>query len=180
MFNLTKWKMYLRRCIKFPFPSITNNDVIWIDQHHEVSTTVKNEWCYYWSHPILRQHIRSTSHHPFLKLSACLKFNFETPLSTQMPTRHVSFPNPSITHIFTFLTLTSFNRFQKLLRLYDSIYLSIARMFVLNTFICQICCLRILKDLVITIIILHSVSYKMSTCAALNLSSWRICTKQKV
>lgn len=73
--------MYLQRCVIFHFPSITNNDVIWIDQHHEVSTTESktNSMMLLLDLIVfLRQHIRSTSHHhPFPKLIfLCLKFNF--------------------------------------------------------------------------------------------------------
>ena len=73
--------MYLQRCIIFHFPSITNTDVIWIDQHHEVSTTESktNSMMLLLDLIVfLRQHIRSTSHHhPFLKrIFLCLKFNF--------------------------------------------------------------------------------------------------------
>ena len=74
--------MYLQRCIIFLFPSITNNDVIWIDQHHEVSTTeskTNNMMLLLLDLVVfLRQHIRSNSrHHPFLKrIFPCLKFNF--------------------------------------------------------------------------------------------------------
>ena len=91
--------MYLRRCIIFfshPSPITTSYGQISIMKCPQQSKTndATDLTIFYYS-------IRSTSHHhPFLKLCACLKFNFETPLSTQMPTRHVSFPNPSISYIF--------------------------------------------------------------------------------
>ena len=110
----------------FHCPSITNNGVIWFrPMPYEVSTAFKTtEWCCYWSH----QPYLMTSFDQALiiipsfsfKSFACLKFNFwNTFKYTNANPPCIFSKSIHYDNIFTFLTLTSFNRFQKLWRLYN-------------------------------------------------------------